>query len=217
MLDFVKEHWGLLVLGFLLLVMIIVLIVVSYKAKKREEKEQKEPVRTSNKFKSEISSSRKVKAIIKEDIRKEKPAKKQKAKKDSKENDNQKDIEKIIAESAEKEEPKKPEKQVKQANEKKVEKSQNKEPKQQLATEKTKENGESMKKAEAKVEKDESVTYRVVYDKEQRNWIVRIDGGERASKRCATKEEAMKVAKDLAKKKDADLSVHKKNGKFQKQ
>ena len=54
-------------------------------------------------------------------------------------------------------------------------------------------------------------------DKEQKNWIVKIDGGERASKRCATKEEALKVAKDLAKKKDADLSVHKKNGKFQKQ
>ena len=75
-----------------------------------------------------------------------------------------------------------------------------------------------MKKVEKKVEeeKDENVRYRVVYDKEQKNWIVKIDGGERASKRCATKEEAMKVAKDLAKKKDANLSVHKKNGKFQK-
>ena len=58
--------------------------------------------------------------------------------------------------------------------------------------------------------------YRVVYDKENKNWIVRVDGGKRASRRCATKEEALKVAKDLAKKKDADLSVHKKNGKFQK-
>ena len=60
-------------------------------------------------------------------------------------------------------------------------------------------------------------TYRVVYDKEEKNWVVRIDGGKRASRRCATKAEALEVAKDLAKKKDADLSVHKKNGKFQKQ
>lgn len=65
--------------------------------------------------------------------------------------------------------------------------------------------------------KKETETYRIVYDKEQKNWVVKIDGGERASRRCATKEEALKVAKDLAKKKDADLSVHKKNGKFQKQ
>ena len=71
-----------------------------------------------------------------------------------------------------------------------------------------------MKKVETKKEAE---TYRVVYDKEQKNWIVKIDGGERASRRCETKEEALKVAKDLAKKKDADLSVHKKNGKFQKQ
>ena len=56
-----------------------------------------------------------------------------------------------------------------------------------------------------------------MYDKEQRNWIVKIDGGQKASRRCNTKAEAEKIAKDLAKKKDANLSVHKKNGKFQKQ
>lgn len=60
-------------------------------------------------------------------------------------------------------------------------------------------------------------TYRIVYDKEQKDWIVRIDGGKRASRRCKTKAEALEVAKELAKKKDADLSVHKKNGRFQKQ
>ena len=64
---------------------------------------------------------------------------------------------------------------------------------------------------------DESQTYRIVYDKEQREWIVKIDGSKRASRRCKTKAEALEVAKELAKKKDADLSVHKKNGKFQKQ
>lgn len=79
------------------------------------------------------------------------------------------------------------------------------------------------KKEEAPKEKkgeknmDDNQTYRIVYDKEQKNWIVKIDGGQKASRRCKTKAEALEVAKNLAKKKDADLSVHKKNGKFQKQ
>ena len=76
---------------------------------------------------------------------------------------------------------------------------------------------EEKKEEEEVEEKEENQTYRIVYDKEQKNWIVRIDGGKRASRRCKTKEEALKVAKELAKKKDADLSIHKKNGKFQKQ
>ncbi len=58
--------------------------------------------------------------------------------------------------------------------------------------------------------------YRVTYDKVNQNWVVKMDGATRASKRCATKEEALKVAKELAKKKDSKLSVHKKDGKFQK-
>lgn len=64
--------------------------------------------------------------------------------------------------------------------------------------------------------KDKLNRYRVTYDKEQQNWVVKMDGATRASKRCATKEEALKVAKELAKKKDSHLSVHKKDGKFQK-
>ena len=58
--------------------------------------------------------------------------------------------------------------------------------------------------------------YRVTYDKDRQNWVVKMDGATRASKRCSTKEEALKVAKELAKKKDSKLSVHKKDGKFQK-
>lgn len=80
---------------------------------------------------------------------------------------------------------------------------------------------EVAKDAQKQENDDETVTgeqtYRVVYDKNQKNWVVKIDGGKRASKRCATKAEALEVAKTLAKKKDADLSIHKKNGKFQKQ
>ena len=183
MWEFIKNHWLLFALAALLLIMIIVLIIVSVNIKKREKLEEKKQRRSSNTFKSEISSSRKVKPIIKEDIRKQEKPKKQ----DKKENIKPKKQETSKKQNVE----------VKEQEVKKVEKK--------------------PVKKEEKEEKDENVKYRVVYDKEQKNWIVRIDGGERASKRCATKEEALKVAKDLAKKKDADLSVHKKNGKFQKQ
>ena len=76
---------------------------------------------------------------------------------------------------------------------------------------------EESKKEETEVsKKDKPNRYRVTYDKEQGNWVVKMDGANRASRRCATKEEALKVAKELAEKKDASLSVHKKDGKFQK-
>ena len=76
---------------------------------------------------------------------------------------------------------------------------------------------ETVKTEEKEDSKKEKLNrYRVTFDKEQGNWVVKMDGGDRASRRCATKEEALKVAKELAEKKDASLSVHKKDGKFQK-
>ena len=77
---------------------------------------------------------------------------------------------------------------------------------------------EPTEKAEEKEmsKKEKLNRYRVTYDKEQGNWVVKMDGADRASRRCATKEEALKIAKELAEKKDASLSVHKKDGKFQK-
>ena len=88
-------------------------------------------------------------------------------------------------------------------------------PKEEQPQEKT--TKEEPKKEETEISKKERLNrYRVTYDKEQENWVVKMDGAERASRRCATKEEALKVAKELAEKKDASLSVHKKDGKFQK-
>jgi len=67
-----------------------------------------------------------------------------------------------------------------------------------------------------KKEKDELGAYRLVYDKENKEWVIQRKNAERASKRCKTKEEAMKALKELSKNQDAGTIVHKKDGKFQK-
>lgn len=59
-------------------------------------------------------------------------------------------------------------------------------------------------------------TYGVTYDKENRQWVVKKTGSARASKRCATKAEALEYAEKLSEAKGANLRVHKKDGKFQK-
>ena len=71
-------------------------------------------------------------------------------------------------------------------------------------------------KEDAKEEVKHEV-YRVKYDKMKGDWVVKKDGATRAYRRFATKEEASKFAKTLTKEKGLVVSVHKKNGKFQKQ
>ena len=56
----------------------------------------------------------------------------------------------------------------------------------------------------------------MTYDKTAQVWVVKQQGSKKASKKCFTKEEALKVAKDLAGKKSVSLSVRKMNGQFQK-
>ncbi len=58
--------------------------------------------------------------------------------------------------------------------------------------------------------------YRVIYDKETKTWVIKKDGAKRVIRRLKTKEEAIKVAKDLSKNQDTAFIVHKKDGKFQK-
>ena len=69
----------------------------------------------------------------------------------------------------------------------------------------------------AKASSNNTTKYDVTYDKEAQNWVVKFEGSTRASKRCATKAEALAVAKSLAGKKNGSLSVRKRNGQFQKQ
>ena len=54
-------------------------------------------------------------------------------------------------------------------------------------------------------------TYGVTYDKENRQWVVKKTGSARASKRCATKAEALEYAEKLSEAKGANLRVHKKD------
>lgn len=59
--------------------------------------------------------------------------------------------------------------------------------------------------------------YTVKYDRAKGNWIVVKNGNSRPTRRVATKAEALAIAKELADASGATLSVHKKDGKFQKQ
>lgn len=65
--------------------------------------------------------------------------------------------------------------------------------------------------------KSKSKTYRITHDKDENKWRVKADGAERSIGYFNTKAEAEQKVKDLkAKNKDAKVSVHKKDGKFQK-
>jgi hypothetical protein len=66
--------------------------------------------------------------------------------------------------------------------------------------------------------KSGSKTYRIVHDKEENKWRVKADGAKRAIGYYNTKVEAEQKVKELkANNKDAKVSVHKMDGKFQKQ
>ena len=70
--------------------------------------------------------------------------------------------------------------------------------------------------ADFEEKKERKGVYMVTYDKASKEWIVRKTGAQRASKRCRTKKQAVKVAEHLATTQDLNITVKKKNGKFQK-
>lgn len=61
-----------------------------------------------------------------------------------------------------------------------------------------------------------TVKFTVVYDRIKDSWVIKKDGVDRVVRRVDTKEEAMLLARELCKKYNARLVVHKKDGKFQK-
>ncbi len=65
-------------------------------------------------------------------------------------------------------------------------------------------------------QKGGTVKFTVVYDRPKDSWVIRKAGVDRVVRRVDTKEEAMRLARALCKKYDANLVVHKKDGKFQK-
>ena len=72
------------------------------------------------------------------------------------------------------------------------------------------------KSVSAKPEKTRKALYRVLYDKENRAWVIKKDGAKRTIASFATKEAALARVKELSTSKDINFVVHKKDGKFQK-
>ena len=71
-----------------------------------------------------------------------------------------------------------------------------------------------METEEKKTEK--KAIYRVIYDGENKEWMIKKDGAARVIRRVKTKAEALELAKKFAENQDLSLNVHKKDGKFQK-
>ena len=70
---------------------------------------------------------------------------------------------------------------------------------------------------EESAEESKPQKYMVTYDKENKDWVIKKTGATRASKRCRTKKEALEIVDQLASNQDLNVSVKKKDGKFQKQ
>ena len=76
---------------------------------------------------------------------------------------------------------------------------------------------ETTEVVETDAEKREiKAVYRVIYDKENREWMVKKDGAQRVIRRVKTKAEALELASQFATNQDLSISVQKKDGKFQK-
>lgn len=60
-------------------------------------------------------------------------------------------------------------------------------------------------------------SYRVIYSKENKVWLIKRDGAKRTIASYKTKEQALNRVSELSKNQNAKVIVHKKDGKFQKQ
>lgn len=60
-------------------------------------------------------------------------------------------------------------------------------------------------------------SYRVIYSKEDKVWLIKRDGAKRTIASYKTKEQALARVSELCKNQNAKVIVHKKDGKFQKQ
>lgn len=74
------------------------------------------------------------------------------------------------------------------------------------------------KKASEKQEpaKGARPSYRVIYDMSEKVWLIKKDGAKRVIRKVSTKAEATKIAKELSENQNLNLTIHKKDGKFQK-
>lgn len=66
-------------------------------------------------------------------------------------------------------------------------------------------------------EEEKKGSYRVLYSKEDKVWLIKRDGAKRTIASYKTKEQALARVSELCKNQNAKVIVHKKDGKFQKQ
>ena len=202
-MEFLKEYWPLLVCVVLIIIAVVVLFVfrdkpedkqgttdVTVDAKTDEQKPALETEKTEEQ--TEQKEQKQAEEKTSEQPKQEKPKKARKTKKVEKEE--------TLTETETAEKPVEEAKAEEPTAEKQEEV---KEPEQT-----TSEEGMEDKKTAQK--------YMVTYDKEHKDWVVKKTGAARASKRCKTKKEAMEVAEKLAESQELNISVKKKDGKFQK-
>lgn len=209
-MDFLRDYWPLLVCVVLIIVAIVVLIV--FRDKPETDKsltDDKTVTNDENKPQDENGESASLKEEKVEEKTEEKPA----------ETETEKVEEKKVEEKTE-EKPKKPRKTAKKTKteEKADEKVEVKDDTVVVSEPKTKEaeTKDATVSEENMEDKKPSQKYMVTYDKDRKDWVVKKTGATRASKRCKTKKEAMEVAEKLAESQDLNISVKKKDGKFQK-
>lgn len=189
MLEFLKNYWELVLCGVLIIVVIVLLIVFRDKPEKVENASDSQAKdETENKTQEQPETEQTQEQPVEQKTKKEKV----KAKKTQPENE---EVEQISeSETKQEEVEQKPVEDTKE--QKQVEQSET----EQVSDEE-----------KAKLQK-----YMVTYDKEQDVWVIKKTGAKRASKLCKTKKEAMEVVKKLADNQDLNISVKKKDGKFQK-
>ncbi len=226
-MEFLREYWPLLVCVVLIIIAVVVLIVFRDKPEDKNVEADKtsdiaidenkteaaKPVEnTKVKEETEIANETPSEDEIKpveEQPTEEKPEEKVEEKKQKPKKAKAKKTEKVASESDNSDatinEPAKEE--VETATEQtSVQPSQT----ETVEEENTEVEGEKME------DKKPSQKYMVTYDKDRKDWVVKKTGATRASKRCKTKKEAMEVAEKLAESQDLNISVKKKDGKFQK-
>ena len=65
-------------------------------------------------------------------------------------------------------------------------------------------------------DENSTVKVKIKYDRDKGNWVITRSDSDRTYRRVTTKQEALSLGKDLARRLQAQLVVHKKDGKFQK-
>lgn len=183
----------------------------------RKKKEAKNAANAQDRLENERKYEGRIEEIGRESIR---PKKSEPAIVEEQEKPIQKDEKKIVAKTAVKAKPQTTTKSSTQKNSKDKTETAKKEVVRKEAKEPVKKSKPEKQAKQVKEEKLQEGTkkaiYRVMYDKDSRQWKIKKDGAKRVIDSKNTKEEALKRVKELSENGEVGFIVHKKDGKFQK-